>query len=330
MDERALTQTIQELERKLGELERTLHAIGSPEPAGEPRTAPLHAAAGVPEPSPPMRPEPPERPIEPAFAPRRTGFGRIVDESVEAARPSPPAEGLARPPQPAVGIPAPAARTPPPPRAATPSPPSTQRPAAPAPAELLRFRERLERAARDLTHDYDELLGRLSYAAMPTTTGPTISFARGVPSLDIIDVDGTAVGYPRLRAWIADKHGVEPERVLVTNGSLQADAFLFDHLVHAGDEVVVESPTYDRTLLGLRERGAQLHPVALETDGIDTRALAALLEGGARPKLAHVIPNFQNPAGYTLSLRKREELLELAARYDFVVLEDDPYGELRF
>ena len=121
--------------------------------------------------------------------------------------------------------------------------------AAPGPAELLRFRERLERAARDLTHEYDELLGRLSYAAMPTTTGPTISFARGAPSLDIVDVDGlkeaavrafekrprgrppaygTAVGYPPLREWIADKHGVEPERVLVTNGSLQADAFLFD------------------------------------------------------------------------------------------------------
>ena len=162
---------------------------------------------------------------------------------------------------------------------------------------------------------------------MPTTTGPTISFARGVPSLDIIDVDGlkeaavrafesdpegttaygTAVGYPRLRGWIADKHGVEPERVLVTNGSLQADAFLFDHLVHAGDEVVVESPTYDRTLLGLRERGAQLHPVALEADGIDTAALARLLDGGVRPKLAHIIPNFQNPAGYTLSLEKRRE-----------------------
>jgi 2-aminoadipate transaminase len=178
----------------------------------------------------------------------------------------------------------------------------------------------------------------------------TISFARGVPSLDIIDVEGlrdaavrafdsdpegttaygTAVGYPRLRSWIADKHGVGPERVLVTNGSLQADAFLFDHLVHAGDEVIVESPTYDRTLLGLRGRGAQLHAVELQSDGIDTDALARLLAGGVRPKLAHIIPNFQNPAGYTLSLAKRRALLELAAQYDFIVLEDDPYGELRF
>jgi DNA-binding transcriptional MocR family regulator len=188
---------------------------------------------------------------------------------------------------------------------------------------------------------------------VPTTTAPTISFARGAPSLDIVDVEGlrdaavrafdsdpagttaygTSVGYPRLRSWIADRHGVEPERVLVTNGSMQADAFLFEQVVHSGDEVVVERPTYDRTLLSLRGRGARLHAVQLQPDGIDTDALAHLLsvEGGAaRPTLAHIIPNFQNPAGYTLSLEKRTRLLELAAEHDFVVFEDDPYVELRF
>ncbi len=177
----------------------------------------------------------------------------------------------------------------------------------------------------------------------------TISFARGAPSLDIIDVDGlrdasaraftsdpagttaygTSVGYPRLRTWIAERHGVEPERVLVTNGSMQADAFLFEHLIQAGDEVVVERPTYDRTLLSLRERGARVHPVELLPDGIDTDALAALLDG-VHPKLAHIIPNFQNPAGYTLSPARRRALLALAAQHDFVVFEDDPYVELRF
>ena len=178
----------------------------------------------------------------------------------------------------------------------------------------------------------------------------TISFARGAPSLDIVDVDGlreaaarafandpagttaygTAIGYPKLRAWIAEQHGVPPEAVIVTNGSMQADAFLFEQLVQEGDEVVVERPTYDRTLLSLRTRGARIHAVELEQDGISTDALARLLGGGARPSLAHIIPNFQNPAGYTLSLEKRRRLLELAAAHDFLVFEDDPYVALRF
>src|SRR5271165_1124334 len=92
-----------------------------------------------------------------------------------------------------------------------------------------------------------------------------ISFARGAPSLDIVDVDGlraaaerafaadpggmtaygTSIGYPPLREWIAQQHGVAPERVIVTNGSMQADAFLFETLVGAGDVVIVERPTYD-------------------------------------------------------------------------------------
>ncbi len=111
----------------------------------------------------------------------------------------------------------------------------------------------------------------------------TISFARGAPSLDIVDVEGlqeaaqrafaddpagttaygTSVGYVPLREWIAEQHGVEVDQVLVTNGSMQADAFLFQLLVDAGDAVVVESPTYDRTLLNLRNRGADVRMVPL-------------------------------------------------------------------
>jgi 2-aminoadipate transaminase len=182
------------------------------------------------------------------------------------------------------------------------------------------------------------------------SSGKPISFARGAPSLDIVDVEGlkaaaqaafnqdpggltgygTAIGYVPLREWIADKHGVTPEHVIVTNGSMQADAFLFDALVSAGDTVIVELPTYDRTLRSLRERGADVRMVELEPDGIDVAALERVLVAGARPKLAHIIPNFQNPAGYTLSLAKRERLLELAAEYGFTVFEDDPYVELRF
>ena len=178
----------------------------------------------------------------------------------------------------------------------------------------------------------------------------TISFARGAPSLDIIDVEGlkeaaaraftndpggttaygTSIGYVPLRAWIAERHDVDPAQVLVTNGSMQADAFLFDHLVGQGDSVVVERPTYDRTLLSLRSLGADVLAIPLEEDGIDVEGLAEALDGGARPKLAHIIPNFQNPAGYTLSRDKRDALLDLARDHDFVIFEDDPYVALRF
>ncbi|KKK05049.1 PLP-dependent aminotransferase family protein [Micromonospora sp. HK10] len=182
------------------------------------------------------------------------------------------------------------------------------------------------------------------------TAEQLISFARGAPSLDIVDVEGlkaaavrafdadpagitaygTSVGYPPLRKWIAEKHGVEADQVLITNGSLQADAFLFDHLVRRGDAVVVERPTYDRTLLNLQQMGGEIHGVTVQPDGLDTAELRKLLESGVRPRLAHVIPNYQNPAGVTLSLEKRRELLDLAAEYNFTIFEDDPYADIRF
>jgi DNA-binding transcriptional MocR family regulator len=178
----------------------------------------------------------------------------------------------------------------------------------------------------------------------------TISFARGAPSLDIVDVEGlreaaqlafdndpagttaygTSVGYVPLREWIAEQHGVAVEQVLVTNGSMQADAFLFELLVQPGDAVIAESPTYDRTLLNLRARGADVRMIDLETDGISIEGLETVLSEAVHPKLAHIIPNFQNPAGYTLSRDKRDHLLHLAADHDFVIFEDDPYVHLRF
>jgi DNA-binding transcriptional MocR family regulator len=130
--------------------------------------------------------------------------------------------------------------------------------------------------------------------------------------------------------WIAGKHGLAPEQVIATNGSMQADAFLFSELVSPGDLVVVEAPTYDRTLLSLRQLGAEILAIPLEADGIDVAALESALQGGAKPKLAHIIPNFHNPAGCTLSREKRDRLVALAAEHDFVLFEDDPYVELRF
>jgi DNA-binding transcriptional MocR family regulator len=92
---------------------------------------------------------------------------------------------------------------------------------------------------------------------------------------------------------------------------------------------VVEQPSYDRTLLLLGRAGVELVPVPLEADGIDVGGLEAALASGP-VKLAHVIPNFHNPAGCTLSTEKRRRLVELAAEHDFTIFEDDPYRLVRF
>ena len=177
----------------------------------------------------------------------------------------------------------------------------------------------------------------------------TISFARGAPSADILPHEavrvaaaralesdwekalsyGTGRGHPGLCEWIAELHGVAPEQVMVTNGSMEAAALLFRHLVFEGDRVIVEQPTYDRTLLLLQQAGADLIPAPLEADGVDPAAVdAATAEGTV--KLAHVIPNFHNPAGCTLSLEKRSALVQLAADRDFTLFEDDPYRLICF
>ena len=176
-----------------------------------------------------------------------------------------------------------------------------------------------------------------------------ISFARGAPSADILPVEmvresaqralrddwaralsyGTGRGHPGLAEWIAEFEGVEPDQVMVTNGSLEAAALLFDELLTPGDEVVVEQPSYDRTLLLLARAGAERLGVPLEADGLSISAFEELCDRHS-PKLAHVIPNFHNPAGCTLSREKRFRLLELAADNDFRIFEDDPYALVHF
>jgi len=177
-----------------------------------------------------------------------------------------------------------------------------------------------------------------------------ISFARGAPSSDILPAEavreaaaraleadweralayGTGIGHPGLCEWIAERHGhLEPSQVMVTNGSLEAGAMLFAHLLGPGDRVAVEQPSYDRTLLLLGRLGVDLVPIPLQADGLDVDALESALAAGPL-KLVHVIPNFHNPAGCTLSDRKRERLLALAAEHGFRIFEDDPYRELPF
>ena len=180
--------------------------------------------------------------------------------------------------------------------------------------------------------------------------GETISFARGAPSADILPKDavrdaaaralaedwekalsyGTGIGHPGLCEWVAERHGgLDSGQVMIANGSLEAGWMLFERLLEPGDRVIVEQPTYDRTLLMLQRLGVELVPVPLEADGLDVGAVEAALDGGP-VKLAHVIPNFHNPAGCTLAAAKRTRMVELAAEHGFWIFEDDPYRELPF
>jgi 2-aminoadipate transaminase len=177
-----------------------------------------------------------------------------------------------------------------------------------------------------------------------------ISFARGAPSADLLPAGaaraaaeraltddweralsyGKGRGHPGLCEWIADQHGIAPEHVMVTNGSLEAGAMLFEHVLGPGERVIVEQPSYDRTLLLLERLGAERVGVPLEDDGVDVDALASALDSGPSAKLVHLIPNFHNPAGCTLSDEKRRRVVELAASRGVAIFEDDPYGEIGF
>jgi 2-aminoadipate transaminase len=176
----------------------------------------------------------------------------------------------------------------------------------------------------------------------------TISFARGVPAPECIPVDeladcaratverdgttvlsyGPAAGYQPLREWIAQRHGVEPRRVLVTNGSLQGLVFLAERF--AGQRVLVEAPTYDRPLKILAARGIETTALPLDEEGLDLDALERVLATGDKPAFLYTIPTFQNPSGRTLSTERRQKLVALAREHDLLVIEDDPYGLVRF
>ncbi len=175
-----------------------------------------------------------------------------------------------------------------------------------------------------------------------------ISFARGIPAPEclpvaeladcaraVIERDGTTVlsygpspGYRPLVEWLAGRHGVDPARIFITNGSLQGFVFLAQRLA-PGRRVLVEQPTYDRPLKILRELGAEIVPLACDDDGLDPDALEQALDAGDAAFL-YLIPTFQNPSGRTLPIERRRRVVELARQHGVLVLEDDPYGLVRF
>src|SRR5947209_15670096 len=172
-----------------------------------------------------------------------------------------------------------------------------------------------------------------------------ISFARGVPAPECLPIEelaegaraalldggapvllyGPGGGYGPLREWIAERHGVEPARVVITSGSLQGFVFLAEQLVEPGTRVFVEAPTYDRPLKILRRLGAEIATVPMDDDGLVPDELP---EGDFA--FLYTIPTFQNPSGRTLSVERRVRLAELARERNLLVLEDDPYGLVRY
>jgi 2-aminoadipate transaminase len=174
-----------------------------------------------------------------------------------------------------------------------------------------------------------------------------LSLARGVPTVDLLPVEaireaavrvlaadpgrvlsyGPGGGYPPLREALAERHGVDVERILVTNGSLQGVAFVAEHFARTGrGRVALEAPTYDRSLKIFAARGFGITSIPLEGDGLDVSALAAIDD----PGLLYVIPTFQNPAGCSLSGPKRARVADLARVEGCWIYEDDPYSLLRF
>jgi 2-aminoadipate transaminase len=176
----------------------------------------------------------------------------------------------------------------------------------------------------------------------------TIALARGIPAPECLPVEelaecagaalrrdgetilsyGSTLGYGPLREWIAERHGVETGRVVVTNGSLQVFHLLLSTL--SAGRVLVERPTYDRPRKILLELGRELGEVDVDAEGMDVDELERMLGAGSSPALLYTIPTFQNPTGSTLSLERRRGVAALARERALPVLEDDPYGLVRF
>lgn len=183
-----------------------------------------------------------------------------------------------------------------------------------------------------------------------------ISFAGGLPAPELFPVKemkdavdkvfeehgqeamqyGAAKGVTALREVIQqhvkEKEDVDSEldNVLVTTGSEQALDLVGKAFVDPGDTVLVEQPTYLCALDVFRSYGANFASVEMDEDGMKMDALEEALKANPNTKLIYTVPNFQNPTGRTMTEERRKQLAELAEKYDVYVLEDNPYGEIRF
>ncbi len=180
-----------------------------------------------------------------------------------------------------------------------------------------------------------------------------ISFGGGMPAPDVFPIEdfaaacervlkdfgaqalqyGSTEGYLPLREMIARhtaRYGIHVtlDNILITSGSQQALDLIGKVFINPGDHILVENPTYLGALQAWNAYQAEYTTVPMDENGMVTDALEEAIRSG--PKFIYVLPNFQNPTGVTLSVERRQHLLELADRYGVPIIEDDPYGQLRF
>ncbi|MBI4491670.1 MAG: PLP-dependent aminotransferase family protein [Chloroflexi bacterium] len=206
-----------------------------------------------------------------------------------------------------------------------------------------------ERTARMQASDIREIL---KVIAQPDI----ISLAGGLPAPELFPVDhfrrafewvwetnGQAAlqysiteGYPPLRQFLAARmartFGIRTtaEEILITNGSQQGLDLLGKIFLDPGDKVALERPSYLGAIQAFDQYQAEYAIVPMDEDGMQTEALEELLQRETRVKLIYAVPNFQNPSGRTMSLERRQHLVRLSAKFGVPVVEDDPYGELRY
>jgi len=208
----------------------------------------------------------------------------------------------------------------------------------------MQFADRLNNVETSAIRELFKLLGKPGI----------ISFAGGFPDAALFDVEGireaanaaltqdpgaalqygATEGYNPLREELAgfmQAKGatVAADQLIVTTGSQQALDLLGKTMISPGDKVIVEGPTFLATIQCFRLYGAELITAPVDGYGVQTDALEALM-AEHKPKLVYLIPTFGNPSGATLSLERRKKVLELAVKYNTLVVEDDPYGDLYF
>lgn len=183
-----------------------------------------------------------------------------------------------------------------------------------------------------------------------------ISFAGGLPAPEMFPVEAikevsrlvldemgpralqysTTEGFPPLRQWVAERMNkrfglnLSPDNILITSGSQQVLDLSGKLFLDEGDAVLCENPTYLAAITAFRAYGCRFREVETDNNGMLPEALEAALKADRQAKIIYVIPDFQNPTGRTWARDRRESLAGLAARYEVLVLEDNPYGELRF